>query len=361
MKTVAVLTSGGDAPGMNSAIRAVARIGAARGMRVLGVEHGYEGLIDGRFRELTSGKPGAALQLDRDVDLMGGRGGTLLGSARSKRFRAPEGRTRAFEQMREAGIDGMVVVGGNGSLTGAHALCSEHAASIIGVPASIDNDIGCTSTAIGVDTALNTIVDACDRISDTARAHRRAFVVEVMGRHCGYLAMASAVAAGADAVLFREQGRNDGDIVDAVVEYVRGGFSSGKNRVLIIKSEGVEIPCTRLAREVSDRIEAELPGVDVRATVLGHVVRGGRPSFQDRMIAARLAYAALELLGSGHSDRMVAWGPTVEGGTKTGDPMAWHFPLAVVLEETAALLDGTSELTRWRVSMLEKLEGVLGL
>lgn len=361
MKTVAVLTSGGDAPGMNSAIRAVARIGAARGVRVLGVEHGYEGLIDGRFRKLTYGEPGARLELDRDVDLMGGHGGTMLGSARSKRFLTPEGRARAFEQIREAGIEGLVVVGGNGSLTGAHALCGEHGARIVGVPASIDNDIGCTSTAIGVDTALNTIVDACDRISDTARAHRRAFVLEVMGRHCGYLAMASAVAAGADAVLFREQGRSEDDIVQAVVEHVRRGFSSGKNRVLIIKSEGVEIPCTRLARLVSGQIEAELPGVDVRATVLGHVVRGGRPSYQDRMVAARLAYAALELLGAGRSDEMVAWGPTVDGGTQTGDPMVWHYPLARVLEETSALLDGTSELTRWRVSMLEKLEGVLGL
>ncbi len=361
MKTVGVLTSGGDAPGMNSAIRAVARIGAARGMRVLGVEHGYEGLIDGRFRELTLGKGHAAPTLDRDVDLMGGRGGTLLGSARSKRFMTPEGRTRAFEQLREAGIDGLVVVGGNGSLTGAHALCREHGASVIGVPASIDNDVGCTSTAVGVDTALNTIVDACDRISDTARAHRRAFVVEVMGRHCGYLAMASAVAAGADAVLFREQGRGNDAIVDSVCEYVRSGFAAGKNRVLIIKSEGVEIPCTRLAREVSERLEEELPGVDVRATVLGHVVRGGRPSYQDRMVAARLAFAALELLEAGQSDEMVVWGPTVDGGTATGDPMVWHFPLERVLEETAALLDGTSELTRWRVSMLEKLEGVLGL
>ena len=200
MKSLAILTSGGDSPGMNAAIRAVVKVAAAKGLRVVGVEQGYEGLIDGGFRELTRASQDSAGRVPTaEIDAMAGAGGTMLGSARSARFREPDGRAQAAHNLR--GIDGLIVIGGNGSLTGAHLLSQEHGATrVVGIPASIDNDVGCTSTAIGVDTALNTIVQSCDRISDTARAHRRAFVVEVMGRQCGYLAMASAVAAGADAV-----------------------------------------------------------------------------------------------------------------------------------------------------------------
>jgi 6-phosphofructokinase 1 len=185
MKKIAVLTSGGDSPGMNAALRAVVKLAAARGVAAVGVLEGYEGLIDGRFRELTRTLAGGGMGADLELDAVGGQGGTLLGSARSMRFMEAAGRVTALGELKRAGIDGLVVIGGNGSLTGAHALATEHGVKVMGIPASIDNDIGCSATALGVDTALNTIVEACDRISDTARAHRRAFVVEVMGRQCG--------------------------------------------------------------------------------------------------------------------------------------------------------------------------------
>ncbi|MEZ4219922.1 MAG: 6-phosphofructokinase [Polyangiaceae bacterium] len=360
MKTIAVLTSGGDAPGMNAAVRSIAKVAAAKGMRVLGVLDGYDGLMAGRFRDLTP-EQGGTLSSHPELDLVGNHGGTLLGSARSAGFRTPEGRAKALEHL--APMHGLIVIGGNGSLTGAHILAKETSIPIIGIPASIDNDIGCTSTAIGVDSALNIIVDACDKISDTARAHHRAFVVEVMGRQSGYLAMAGGIAAGADALLFREQGRSYDDIIEAVANCIRRAFERpDKRRVLIIKSEGVEIPCTKLVREVQTRLDAELPNVDVRATVLGHLVRGGNPSYQDRMIAGRFAVAALMLVAQGVTDEMVSWLPQqVEGGQAMADPAVFRFPLATVLRETDALLDGTSEVTRWRVKMLEELEGALAL
>lgn len=363
MKTLAVLTSGGDSPGMNSAIRAVVKVAASRGVKVVGVIDGYDGLIDGAFRDLTMPVHGApsGLAAAPDLDLHGNDGGTLLGTARSMRFMTPEGRATAAERAR--GIDGLIVIGGNGSLTGAHVLAKEHATRVMGIPGSIDNDIGCTATALGVDSALNTIVDACDRISDTARSHRRAFVVEVMGRQSGYLAMASAVATGADGVLFREQGRDEGAIVDSVAQCIRRAFSADRQRrrVLIIKAEGVEVPCTRLVRLVEDKLAGEIAGVDIRATVLGHLVRGGRPSYQDRMVGGRLAYAAVDALLAGATDEMVAWMPPVEGGTPTADSSVSRFTLEHVLTETKSLLDGTSPVTRRRLKLLEAVEGALGL
>jgi 6-phosphofructokinase 1 len=261
-----------------------------------------------------------------------------------------------------AGVDGLIVIGGNGSLAGAHLLALERACQVVGVPASIDNDIGCTSTAIGVDTALNTIVQACDRISDTARAHRRAFVVEVMGRQCGYLAMAGAVAAGADAVLFREQRRDEDAVVSAVATLIGEAFSRrDKRRVLIIKAEGVEVPCTRLVRRVEELLQGSLPGVEIRAVVLGHLVRGGSPTFQDRMVAARFAKAAVQVLVDGATDDMLAWNAVVEGGTPTADPAVSRFSLERVLAETDRLIDGSSPVTRRRVQLMEMVEGVLPL
>jgi 6-phosphofructokinase 1 len=355
MPSLIVLTSGGDSPGMNACVRAAAKVGAARGVRVLGAMEGYEGLIDGRFRELTREDGGGRQVPDPELDAIGGLGGTIIGSARSARFRTPEGRAAAAKRL--AGIDGLIVVGGNGSLTGAHALAREHGIRVIGIPASIDNDIGCTGTAIGVDTALNTIVEACDRISDTARAHRRAFVVEVMGRQCGYLAMASAVAAGADAVLFREQGASEAALVERVAGVIRDALARGKRRVLIIKAEGVEMPCTRMVQALEDAID----GVEVRGTVLGHVVRGGNPSFQDRMVAGRFAYAAVEGLLAGQTDQMVAWQSSSTGGVPTADPPVQRFGLEQVLAETESLINGTSPVTRRRLQLLQAVEGVLSL
>ena len=362
IKTIGVLTSGGDSPGMNSAIRAIAKVAAARGVRVLGIEDGFEGLIEGRTRELTrpvATHPPSYVVLP-EVDSMGGSGGTLLGSSRSARFKTKEGRAQAAKTL--SLMDGLIVIGGNGSLAGAHLLFQEVGARVIGVPASIDNDIGCTATAIGVDTALNTIIQACDRISDTARAHRRAFVVEVMGRQCGYLAMASAVAAGADAVLFREQGRGEASLVEEVAKIIRDAFlERGKRRVLVIKAEGVEVPSQRLVEKVQERLAPELPNLEIRATVLGHLVRGGNPTYQDRMVAGRLAFAAAEALIGGGADEMVAWTPVVRDGTPTNDSFVQRFPLERVLIETERLLNGTSDVTQRRLRLMEVVEGVLPL
>jgi 6-phosphofructokinase 1 len=345
---MAVLTSGGDAPGMNAAVRAAVKYCARNGTEVLGVRNGYEGLIDGNFLPL----------LPRDVDPIGAFGGTILGSARSMRFLTPEGRASAAAQL--TNLDGLLVIGGNGSLNGAHVLHQEHGTPVVGIPASIDNDIGCTSLSIGVDTALNTIVEACDRISDTARAHRRVFVVEVMGRQCGYLAMASAVAAGADACLFREHGMGEDEIVAALTRVIHQGFSPerAKQRVLILKAEGVEVPTQRLVERLAT--PAESVQADVRGTVLGHLVRGGSPSYQDRMIAGRTTVAALDALYAGSTDVMVAWQPSLAGIT-TQDPSCALFSLEDVLAHTATLLDGTSPVTQRRVRMMQAFEGVLSI
>lgn len=351
MPHIAVLTSGGDSPGMNAALRAIVKLAAAQGVEVRGVELGYEGLMAGRFVTLSP----------RDVDAIGHMGGTVLGSARSAAFRTPEGRALAAQHLQ--GARALVVIGGNGSLAGAHALGQQCEVPILGVPASIDNDVGCTSTALGVDTALNTIVEACDRISDTARAHRRAFVVEVMGRQCGYLAMAASIAVGADACLIRERGKDEDQLVGELAELVRRSFDPqrAKLRVLVLKAEGVGVPTDRLVTRLQAIAEAELRGVEVRGVVLGHVVRGGNPSYLDRMIAGRLAAAAVDAALGGQRDEMVAWQPWTPGGIPTEDPSVLRFPLAQVLEETDRLLDGTSPVTRRRVKMMEAYAGVLAI
>ncbi len=360
---IAVLTSGGDAPGMNAAVRAVVKVAAGRGAEVLGVERGYQGLIDQRFRPLTRESKSAPTGLapTTEIELSANLGGSFLGTARCRAFYEPEGRARAAEALSR--FDGLIVIGGNGSLAGAHALAVEHGAKVVGMPASIDHDIGCTNTAIGVDSALNTIVEACDRISDTARAHRRAFVVEVMGRQSGYLCMAGAVAAGADAALFREQGRDEDAVVRDVAELVRRSFADDrdKQRVLILKAEGVEVPCTKLGRRVQDELGDSLGEVSIRATVLGHLVRGGSPSFADRMVANRFGHAAVAAVFDGVSDVMTAWQPPLPGGIETVDHAVRLFPLAQVLEETEALLDGRSPVTKHRLALMEKAAGVLAL
>ncbi|MFT5682871.1 MAG: 6-phosphofructokinase 1 [Myxococcota bacterium] len=344
MKTLAILTSGGDAPGMNAAIAAAVKVAAAAGWQTLGVRDGYEGLIAGDLIPLTP----------RDVDDIAYRGGTDLGSARSARFRTVEGRQEAAGHL--TGIDGLLVIGGNGSLAGADALSDQLGGRlpIVGLPASIDNDIACTATAIGVDTALNTIVSACDRISDTARSHRRIFVVEVMGRDCGYLAMAAGIAASADAVIFREQGQSEAEVVAGLQCIVSAAAARGKKRVLIIKAEGVEIATSRLVEQL------DAPGFTVRYTVLGHVVRGGSPSFRDRLVASRLAFAGVKCVIAGQHG-MVGWESTEDGGQPTADPAIQLFPLKLMLERTAALLDGTHPVTARRVALLEQASRVLPL
>jgi 6-phosphofructokinase 1 len=359
VRSLTVLTSGGDAPGMNAAIQAVVKIGAARGLDVMGVERGYDGLIDGETRLLTR-HLGEAVIPDPFVDAIGGLGGTVLGSSRCPRFFEPVHRAKAAANLREWGSQGLIVIGGNGSIAGAHALATECDIPVASIPASIDNDIGLTRESIGVDTALNTIVEACDRISDTARSHHRAFVVEVMGRDSGYLAMASAVATAADAVLLPEQSKSYDETIESIAACIRHSFSEirGKNRVLIIKAEGVDIPTHLLVDEVSAEV-ADMD-VDVRGTVLGHLVRGGNSSFRDRLIAGRFGLTAVEAVLSGRTDLMVGWNLT-DLGEPTSDSFVRAFPMADVLRETAALLDGTSTVAQDRVIRMEKIQGVLAL
>ncbi len=360
MERIAVLTSGGDAPGMNAGLLAAVKVATARGIEVLGIERGYDGAIDGHLRALSR-RAGGGLVPVGELERAGGRGGTLLGSSRCPRFFEPAGRAAAAGRLRDAGVEGLLVLGGNGSLTGAHLLATETGFPVVGIPASIDNDLGCTSDAIGVDSALNTIIEACDRISDTARSHHRAFVVEVMGRDSGYLAMVSAVATAADAALLPEQAMTEAEVVDEVERLVRAGASPerDKPRILIIKAEGVPVPATRLVREVNERVRDI--DVDVRATVLGHIVRGGNPTAHDRLLAGRFAFAAVGALLEGTTDVMVAWRPAVDGGTATPDSSVRLFSLAEVLAETARLLDGTSPVTQARLERMKAAQGVLGL
>ena len=345
---------------MNAGLLAAVKVAIARGAEVLGVENGFDGAIDGLLRPLTR-QTQVGLAPIAEIERAGSRGGTLLGSSRCPRFFEPEGRRQAADQLRSAQVDGLIVLGGNGSLTGAHLLASETGFPVVGVPASIDNDLGCTSDAIGVDSALNTIINACDSISDTARSHHRAFVVEVMGRDSGYLAMVAAVATAADAALLPEENLTEAAVIDEVERIVRAGARPDreKPRILIIKAEGVPVPATRLVREVSDRLgDIE---VDVRATVLGHIVRGGNPTAHDRLLAGRFAFGAVGSLMAGATDVMVAWRPAVEGGTETPDSSVRLFPLEDMLAETTRLLDGSSPVTQARLQRMRAAQRVLAL
>ncbi|MCA9696503.1 MAG: 6-phosphofructokinase [Myxococcales bacterium] len=364
-KRLAVLTSGGDAPGMNAAIRAVTLVGRAAGWEVFGVRQGYQGLIEDQIDPLGP----------QDVQRIVREGGTILGSARCKAFheRATRDRARALLAARE--ISSLIVIGGNGSLTGALALsdpaeAGEDPVRVIGIPASIDNDLALTSLSIGVDTAMNTIVEACDKIADTASAHDRTFLIEVMGRECGYLAMTSAVAAGADMVLFPEAERGDDELVDDVcraVEAVRKRAARDR-RVIAIKAEGVRLPTAELKRRVDlelarRSVDPEHP-VETRVTVLGHVVRGGRPSAFDRLLGSRLANVAVRALLAGKTRVMAAWMPPVElpaaiAARSPDDPYCFLVELPAVLAATEELLGGEGALARWRKAIFEQLDTVL--
>lgn len=350
---IAVLTSGGDAPGMNAALYSLVRGARGRGHEVLGVHMGYEGLLASDIHPLV---------LD-DVDGISRFGGTELGSARSKVFATDEGQRRARQVLAEHKVDGLVVIGGNGSLAGAHRLGEGRPCAIVGVPASIDNDIGHTGLAIGVDTAVNTIVEACDRISDTARAHHRAFIVEVMGRHCGYLAMRAGVAAEADAILFAERKRSEEELVSQLRQVLKASFAPErkKRRVLIVKAEGVEVPTQVLVDRLQAHLDTDVPGAAIRSTILGHVVRGGAPSATDRVLAQRLALGAVGVLEEGGHDVMMAWDAPGGAGQPTADPSVRWVSLPDVLEETERLIDGTSPLTRGRIALLSKYESLLAL
>lgn len=303
---IAVLTSGGDAPGMNAAIRAVVRQAAWDGVQVCGVRHGFEGLIRGDFVPLAP----------RDVGDIIHRGGTILRTARSDRFLTEEGRLEALQQLRRAGIDGLVVIGGNGSLAGALAL-HRHGIAVCGVPATIDNDVPGTDRCIGFDTAVNTAVEAINRIRDTATSHERTFVVEVMGRASGWIALAAGLAGGAETVLVPERPVDFDDVCRRLVE----GFRKGKAHSIIVVAEGAAA-----GYEVADRIMART-GLDTRVTVLGHIQRGGTPTAADRMLAARLGAEAVRCLRAGHAAHLLGI---------TGDRVE-HLELDEVLRQPPAL------------------------
>jgi len=359
---IAILTSGGDAPGMNAAIRGATLIALSRGCTVYGVQRGYRGLVDGELAPLSPPEVAGILR----------EGGTILGSARCPEFAEREVRDKARAHLRDLGIDAVMVIGGNGSLTGALALSNpdetgDFPIRVAGVPASIDNDIALTGLAIGVDTAMNTIVEACDKLADTASAHGRTFLVEVMGRDCGYLAMTSAIASGADGVLFPEAGKGEEEIIERIVRTVRAIHSRpGRSRkVLMIKAEGVKTPVAVLKERVDAALasDGQGDGLETRVTVLGHVVRGGRPSAFDRLLGGRLANVAVRCLLAGGTGKMAAWMPPVdlppEVGQRTeADPYCWLVDLPAALAETERLAAGEGPLARWRAAVFDELEDV---
>jgi len=278
VRKVGVLTSGGDAPGMNAAVRAVVRRGITLGAEVVGVRHGYAGLIAGDFVDLDVKSVGDIIH----------RGGTFLQTARSDRFMTPEGQREAFERARAAGIDGLVVVGGDGSFRGAIRL-TELGLPAIGVPGTIDNDIYGTDRTIGFDTAVNTCLEAIRKIRDTATSHDRTFVLEVMGRNSGWIALAAGLAGGAESIMLPERPLT----IDEVVARVKRGMERGKRHSLIIVAEGVGSGF-EVGREIRERT-----GYDTRVTVLGHIQRGGAPTAADAILASRMGARAVELLMKG--------------------------------------------------------------
>jgi len=284
--TIGVLTSGGDAPGMNAAIRAVVRTATSHHARVIGIINGYEGLLNGEFRPLGARDVGGILQ----------RGGTILQTRRSEHFKEVKGQREAIRRMNAAQINGLIVIGGDGSLRGAQAL-SAQGIKVVGIPASIDNDIFGSDMSIGVDTALNTIMDAVDKLRDTASSHSRAFVIETMGRNSGYLAVMAGIVCGAEIVLMPEVNST----VEEVAHAVEDAYRRGKSHVIIIVAEGANIRATDLAGML-DKMDV---GFHTRVTILGHIQRGGHPTAFDRVLAARMGSKAVELLLGSESNVMV--------------------------------------------------------
>jgi len=322
MKRIAVLTSGGDGPGLNPCIRAVTRMAIHLGMEVLGIERGFTGLIAGKARPLDRRAVGGIL----------GRGGTFLGTDRCQEFYTVKGQRDAIRTLNQLGVDGLVVIGGNGSLTGALAL-HRHGFPVVGVPATIDNDVNGTDIAIGVDTALNTILDAIDRIKDTASSHQRAFLIETMGRNSGYLALVSGLAGGAEMVLIPEVEIS----MEEVAEAVGDAYERGKSHCIIIVAEGWK-PGTRALVDYLKGREDEL-GFEVRLTVLGHIQRGGRPSAFDRLLATRLGAAAARELVNGARGMMVGWVDNQVALTSLEEAVAFQKRIDLGLWELSEIME----------------------
>ncbi len=287
MKKIGVFTSGGDAPGMNACIRAVVRACLYHKLEVSGIIRGYSGMISGEIKELNSFSVSNIIQ----------RGGTILKSARSEEFKTKEGRAKAFENIQKHGIEGIVAIGGNGTFTGAELFHAEHGIPIVGVPGTIDNDLFGTDYTLGFDTAVNTALEALDKIRDTADSHDRVFFVEVMGRDSGYIAMECGIGGGAELVLIPERD----DSIDNVINTLRDGFNRSKTSSIIIVAEGEEIGN---ANSIARLVKNKLKHLDIRVTTLGHIQRGGSPSGYDRTLGSRLGVAAVEGLIAGQTNVM---------------------------------------------------------
>ena len=279
IKCIGLLTSGGDSPGMNAAIRSVTRAAIFNGIRVKAIYRGYKGLITGEIVEFQTQNVSNIIQ----------QGGTILKSARCAEFRTPEGRRLAYDNMQKEGIDALVVIGGDGTFTGARIFAQEFNVPIVGLPGTIDNDLYGTDSTIGYDTALNTIIDAVDKIRDTASSHERLFFIEVMGRDAGFLALNSALASGAEAAIIPERETK----VDQLEELIKNGFRKSKNSSIVIVAES---DITGGANGLAERMRNEHPEYDVRVTILGHIQRGGSPTAYDRIIASRMGVAAIDAL-----------------------------------------------------------------
>ena len=288
IKKIGILTSGGDAPGMNAALRAVVRAGIAYDIEMVGIYNGYKGLIESKFETLKSQNVSNIIQ----------QGGTILKSARSAEFRTPEGRQKAYDNFKAEGMDALVVIGGDGTFTGARIFGKEFNVPVVGIPGTIDNDLYGTDYTIGYDTAQNTIVEAVDKIRDTATAHERLFFIEVMGRDAGFLALNSGIASGAEAIIIPEAETTHDDLSKFIAE----GYSKKKNSSIVFVAEGNK---KQNIFELAKSVENEHPEYDVRITILGHIQRGGRPSALDRVLASRLGVAAIDALLDDQTNVMV--------------------------------------------------------
>lgn len=289
IKKVGVLTSGGDSPGMNAAIRSVVRTCAYHNIQCVGIYRGYQGMIEGDFKEMGP----------RSVHNIINKGGTVLKSARSKEFMTVEGRKKAYGHLVKAGVDALVIIGGDGSFTGAEVFNKEFNFPVMGIPGTIDNDIFGTSHTLGYDTALNTVVEVIDKIRDTASSHNRLFFVEVMGRDAGHIALNAGIGAGAQEILIPEEDMG----LERLIESLRKSKTSGKSSSIVVIAEGDKIG--KNVFELKDYVEANLPEYEVRVSVLGHMQRGGAPSCFDRVLASRLGVKAVESLLEGKSNFMV--------------------------------------------------------
>jgi 6-phosphofructokinase 1 len=322
MDRIAVLTSGGDNPGLNPCIRAVVRMGIHLDLEVMGIHRGYAGLMGGEIREMDARAVGGIL----------GRGGTILGTARAPEFRDVQGRRKALRMLNRFDIGGLVVIGGNGSLTGALEL-HRMGFPVVGIPSTIDNDINGTDIAVGVDTALNTILGAIDKIKDTASSHNRAFLIETMGRNSGYLALSSGVAGGAELVLCPEIETS----FEEIVETVEDSYIRGKAHCIIVVAEGWEPGTDEVAQKLRERKE-EL-GFSVRVTRLGHVQRGGSPMAFDRILATRMGAAAVRELAGGNSGVMVGWIQNEARPTPLEEAIAYQKEIDPELYELSQIMD----------------------